>query len=142
VTLQLQPLLNRIKQIGENYSKTPTQVLSLFLMHSVFLFPCPKTLRKIQKSNCVIHIKLSKCTPSILHQIICLLVLLCCAVQIALNWLVAQGNVIPIPGAKNAEQAKEFAGAIGWSLTDNEVSELRSLASEIKPVVGFPVEYL
>lgn len=62
--------------------------------------------------------------------------------QVALNWLVAQGNVIPIPGAKNAEQAKEFAGAIGWSLADNEVAELRSLASEIKPVVGFPVEYL
>ncbi|KAL0797439.1 hypothetical protein Bca101_052613 [Brassica carinata] len=83
---KLQPLLNRIKQIGENYSKTPTQV--------------------------------------------------------ALNWLVAQGNVIPIPGAKNAEQAKEFAGAIGWSLTDDEVAELRSLASEVNPVVGFPVEYL
>lgn len=66
----------------------------------------------------------------------------CCVVQVALNWLVAQGNVIPIPGAKNAEQAKEFAGAIGWSLTDNEVSELRSMASEINPVVGFPVEYL
>lgn len=65
-----------------------------------------------------------------------------CSVQVALNWLVAQGNVIPIPGAKNAEQAKEFAGAIGWSLTDNEVSELRTLASEIKPVIGFPVEYL
>lgn len=63
-------------------------------------------------------------------------------VQVALNWLVAQGNVIPIPGAKNAEQAKEFAGAIGWSLTDDEVAELRSLASEINPVVGFPVEYL
>lgn len=50
--------------------------------------------------------------------------------------------MIPIPGAKNAEQAKEFAGAIGWSLTDDEVAELRSLASEINPVVGFPVEYL
>lgn len=62
--------------------------------------------------------------------------------QVALNWLVAQGNVVPIPGAKTAEQAKEFEGAISWTLSDDEVAELRSLASEIKPVIGFPVEKL
>ncbi|KAI8551565.1 hypothetical protein RHMOL_Rhmol06G0196100 [Rhododendron molle] len=82
----LQPLINRIKEIGEQYGKTPTQVV--------------------------------------------------------LNWLIAQENVIPIPGAKNAEQAKEFAGALSWRLTGEEIAELRSLASEIKPVVGFPVEKL
>lgn len=49
---------------------------------------------------------------------------------------------MPIPGAKTAEQAEEFAGALGWRLTDEEINELRSLASEIKPVVGFPVEKL
>jgi aryl-alcohol dehydrogenase-like predicted oxidoreductase len=49
---------------------------------------------------------------------------------------------VPIPGAKTAEQAEEFAGALGWRLTDEEIYELRSLASEIKPVVGFPVEKL
>ena len=59
-----------------------------------------------------------------------------------LNWLVAQENVVPIPGAKNAEQAEEFAGALGWRLTSDEINELRSLALEIKPVVGFPVEKL
>ncbi|KAI7735736.1 hypothetical protein M8C21_015393 [Ambrosia artemisiifolia] len=83
---ELQPLLNRIKEIGQNYNKTPTQV--------------------------------------------------------ALNWLIAQDNVIPIPGAKNAEQAKEFGGALGWSLTSDEVNELRELASKSKPVIGFPVEKL
>lgn len=62
--------------------------------------------------------------------------------QVSLNWLVAQGNVVPIPGAKTKEQAKEFLGALGWRLTDEEVAELRSLASEIKPVIGFPVENL
>jgi aryl-alcohol dehydrogenase-like predicted oxidoreductase len=31
--------------------------------------------------------------------------------QISLNWLISQGNVIPIPGAKNANQAKQNAGA-------------------------------
>ncbi|XP_061344670.1 uncharacterized oxidoreductase At1g06690, chloroplastic [Gastrolobium bilobum] len=83
---RLQPLLNRITEIGEKYDKTSTQV--------------------------------------------------------SLNWLVAQGNVVPIPGAKTAEQAEEFKGALGWRLTDEEVAELRSLASEIRPVVGFPVENL
>ncbi|KAK4769935.1 hypothetical protein SAY87_030467 [Trapa incisa] len=83
---KLQPLLNRISEIGQKYGKTNTQV--------------------------------------------------------ALNWLIAQDNVIPIPGAKNAEQAREFAGALGWRLDGGEVEELRSLASDIKPVVGFPVEKL
>lgn len=62
--------------------------------------------------------------------------------QVVLNWLMAQGNVVPIPGAKNAEQAREFGGALGWRLTGEEVDELRSLASDIRPVVGFPVENL
>ncbi|GFS41294.1 NAD(P)-linked oxidoreductase superfamily protein [Actinidia rufa] len=83
---KLQPLINRIKEIGQNYGKTPTQVV--------------------------------------------------------LNWLIAQDNVVPIPGAKNAEQAKEFAGALSWRLTTEEIDELRSLASETKPVIGFPVEKL
>lgn len=83
---RLQPLLNRINEIGDSYKKTPTQVV--------------------------------------------------------LNWLIAQGNVVPIPGAKNAEQASEFGGALGWRLTSEEVDELRSLASETRPVVGFPVENL
>ncbi|MGL4375935.1 MAG: aldo/keto reductase [Microcoleaceae cyanobacterium] len=43
--------------------------------------------------------------------------------QVALNWLIAQG-VIPIPGAKNAIQAKENAGALGWSLSQDEVNQL------------------
>ncbi|XP_027346860.1 uncharacterized oxidoreductase At1g06690, chloroplastic isoform X1 [Abrus precatorius] len=83
---RLQPLLNRISEIGEKYDKTSTQV--------------------------------------------------------SLNWLVAKGNVVPIPGAKTKEQAEEFRGALGWRLTDEEAAELRSLASEIRPVVGFPVENL
>ncbi|MFN5748563.1 MAG: aldo/keto reductase, partial [Pseudanabaena sp.] len=45
--------------------------------------------------------------------------------QISLNWLISQGNVIPIPGAKNANQAKQNAGALGWALTKEEVELLR-----------------
>lgn len=45
--------------------------------------------------------------------------------QVSLNWLICQGNVIPIPGAKNADQARQNAGALGWSLTPEEVELLR-----------------
>jgi aryl-alcohol dehydrogenase-like predicted oxidoreductase len=47
--------------------------------------------------------------------------------QVALNWLVAKGAV-PIPGAKNRAQAAENAGALGWSLTDDEVAALDAAA--------------
>ena len=45
--------------------------------------------------------------------------------QVALNWLMAQENVIPIPGAKNARQAMDNAGAMGWQLSTEDVAELR-----------------
>lgn len=44
--------------------------------------------------------------------------------QVALNWLIAQGNVIPIPGAKNANQVKQNAGALGWSLSPEEIEQI------------------
>lgn len=44
--------------------------------------------------------------------------------QVALNWLIARGGVIPIPGAKTAKQAQENAGALGWSLSTDEVNQL------------------
>ncbi|MBR8827781.1 MAG: aldo/keto reductase [Gomphosphaeria aponina SAG 52.96 = DSM 107014] len=48
--------------------------------------------------------------------------------QVALNWLIAQENVIPIPGAKNLNQATQNAGALGWSLNPEEVAELELLS--------------
>ncbi|MEA5452636.1 aldo/keto reductase [Leptolyngbya sp. CCNP1308] len=47
--------------------------------------------------------------------------------QVALNWLVSQGNVLPIPGAKNAHQASQNAGALGWQLTPEEKAQLTQL---------------
>ena len=47
--------------------------------------------------------------------------------QVALNWLICQGNVIPIPGAKNAQQAQENCGALGWQLTKDEVNQLEQI---------------
>jgi len=43
--------------------------------------------------------------------------------QVALNWLICKG-ALPIPGAKNAKQAEQNAGAIGWRLTPDEVKAL------------------
>ena len=44
--------------------------------------------------------------------------------QVALNWLITQQNVLAIPGAKNEAQALQNAGALGWSLSPEEVGEL------------------
>ncbi|MCC0176638.1 aldo/keto reductase [Waterburya agarophytonicola K14] len=49
-------------------------------------------------------------------------------VQIALNWLIAQKNVIPIPGAKNPQQAAENAGGSGWQLSAEDVQQLSLLS--------------
>ncbi|MEM6448678.1 MAG: aldo/keto reductase [Cyanobacteria bacterium P01_D01_bin.105] len=43
--------------------------------------------------------------------------------QIAINWCICKGT-LPIPGAKTLQQAKQNAGALGWRLSDAEVTEL------------------
>ena len=48
--------------------------------------------------------------------------------QVALNWLIQQEGVLPIPGAKTAAQASGNAGALGWALRPAEVDAL-ALAS-------------
>jgi aryl-alcohol dehydrogenase-like predicted oxidoreductase len=47
--------------------------------------------------------------------------------QVALNWVMAKGAV-PIPGAKNAKQAEENAGALGWSMDDDDLARLDRVA--------------
>jgi aryl-alcohol dehydrogenase-like predicted oxidoreductase len=45
--------------------------------------------------------------------------------QVSLNWLVCQDEcIIPIPGAKNARQASENIGALGWRLTEEECARI------------------
>lgn len=44
--------------------------------------------------------------------------------QVALNWLLRQEAVVPIPGAKDRRQASENAGAVGWSISDEEAEAL------------------
>ncbi len=45
--------------------------------------------------------------------------------QVALNWLIGIGNIVPIPGAKTAQQASQNAGSLGWSMTSEEHEQLR-----------------
>ncbi|NHV07412.1 MAG: aldo/keto reductase [Thaumarchaeota archaeon] len=51
--------------------------------------------------------------------------------QVALNWLLREGNVIPIPGAKNPRQAEENAGVADWRLTSQELKEIEDALSKI-----------
>ncbi|RUS93559.1 oxidoreductase [Trichormus variabilis SAG 1403-4b] len=51
--------------------------------------------------------------------------------QVALNWCISKGT-IPIPGAKNVEQAKENMGALGWLLSDGEMIELDHAADRVE----------
>ena len=43
--------------------------------------------------------------------------------QVALNWVMAKGAV-PIPGAKNRHQAEENAGALGWTVDEEDLRRL------------------
>ena len=47
--------------------------------------------------------------------------------QVALNWIIAKGAV-PIPGAKNRDQAEQNAGALGWLMDDGDVAALDAVA--------------
>jgi aryl-alcohol dehydrogenase-like predicted oxidoreductase len=47
--------------------------------------------------------------------------------QVALNWVMAKGAV-PIPGAKNAAQAQENAGALGWRIDADDLAALDEAA--------------
>ena len=51
--------------------------------------------------------------------------------QVAINWLICKGT-LPIPGAKNAQQARENAGASGWRMSDEEVHRLDVISQGIQ----------
>ena len=50
--------------------------------------------------------------------------------QVALNWVISKGAV-PIPGAKNSHQAQENAGALGWHLSESEISALDKVSDRL-----------
>lgn len=51
--------------------------------------------------------------------------------QVALNWTICKGT-LPIPGAKNIDQAEQNAGAVGWRLTDDEVAALDEASDQVQ----------
>jgi pyridoxine 4-dehydrogenase len=51
--------------------------------------------------------------------------------QVAINWCMCKGTV-PIPGAKNVQQAEQNLGALGWKLSSGEVAELDKTAASLK----------
>jgi len=51
--------------------------------------------------------------------------------QVAINWTIGKGGV-PIPGARNLQQANENLGSIGWKLRKDALEELDKVALEVK----------
>lgn len=48
--------------------------------------------------------------------------------QVALNWLISQGNIVAISGAKTAQQVQQNAGSLGWKLDNDEIAELEQIS--------------
>jgi aryl-alcohol dehydrogenase-like predicted oxidoreductase len=49
--------------------------------------------------------------------------------QVALRWVIQQPNVLPIPGAKNARQAADNAGALSFTLTESDLRTLNDVST-------------
>jgi len=58
--------------------------------------------------------------------------------QVALNWCICKGS-IPIPGARNAQQAEINAGAMGWRLSEEEVAKLDRLSAQYSKMPSMPL---
>jgi aryl-alcohol dehydrogenase-like predicted oxidoreductase len=57
--------------------------------------------------------------------------------QIALNWLLKRPTVSTVLiGARNEEQLRQNLGAVGWSLTPEQVAKLDE-ASKVRPVYPY-----
>lgn len=59
--------------------------------------------------------------------------------QIALNWLLRRPTVASvIVGARDAQQLDENLGAVGWSLTDDQIARLDAISERAQPYPHFP----
>ncbi|MFD4395725.1 aldo/keto reductase [Kitasatospora sp. NPDC058397] len=59
--------------------------------------------------------------------------------QIAINWLLRRPTVSSvIIGARNEEQLRQNLGAVGWSLTDEQVARLDAASARTAPYPYFP----
>jgi aryl-alcohol dehydrogenase-like predicted oxidoreductase len=53
--------------------------------------------------------------------------------QVALRWLIQQEGVLPIPGAKNADQATSNAAALGFTMDDEEINAIDRASGLARP---------
>jgi aryl-alcohol dehydrogenase-like predicted oxidoreductase len=61
--------------------------------------------------------------------------------QIAINWLLRRPTVSSVLiGARNEEQLRQNLGAVGWSLTDDQVARLDAASAKAAPYPYFPYE--
>lgn len=61
--------------------------------------------------------------------------------QIALNWLLQRPTVSSvIIGARNEEQLRQNLGAVGWTLTPEQVQTLDQASAQIMPYPHFPYQ--
>lgn len=59
--------------------------------------------------------------------------------QVALNWLTRRPTVASvIIGARNEQQLRQNLGAVGWSLTDDQVARLDTASAVTAPYPHFP----
>ena len=57
--------------------------------------------------------------------------------QVALNWLLQRPTVVNVViGARNEKQLQENFGAVGWSLTVDQIKRLDA-ASDVEPVYPY-----
>jgi aryl-alcohol dehydrogenase-like predicted oxidoreductase len=49
--------------------------------------------------------------------------------QVAIRWLLEQDGIVPIPGAKTADQAAHNAGSLAFRLTASEIAALDQATS-------------
>ena len=57
------------------------------------------------------------------------------AAQVAINWVIAKGT-LAIPGAKKIGQVEQNAGAVGWSLTDEEIRRLDEASDQVSAALS------
>lgn len=52
--------------------------------------------------------------------------------QVALNWIARQGDILPIPGARDGRHASENARSVDFAITDEEADRLAVVANRVR----------
>jgi aryl-alcohol dehydrogenase-like predicted oxidoreductase len=57
--------------------------------------------------------------------------------QLSLNWLMHQQAVTsPIVGAKRPSQLEDTVGAVGWSVSDDDIEKIRKISDPVNQTLG------